>query len=139
VPPAALWEALSRTEDYPRWWGWLRGFEGGALEEGRVTRCVVRAPLPYSLRFDVNLTRVIPKERVEASVTGDIDGPATLTVGPHPTGSEVHLSWAVELRSSFLRAASRLGRPLMQWGHEWVVDSGVDAFRREAIGPLLEP
>ena len=62
VPPSELWEALSRTEDYPRWWTWLRGFEGGALEEGRVTRCVVKAPLPYSLRFAVHVRRVIPKE-----------------------------------------------------------------------------
>jgi hypothetical protein len=96
---------------------------------------VVKAPLPYSLRFAVHVRRVIPKERVEADVTGDIEGPAELLVAAHPDGSTVRLSWTMELRSSFLRAASLLGRPLMHWGHEWVVDNGVEAFRREALTP----
>jgi hypothetical protein len=138
VPPATLWEALSRTEDYPRWWTWLRGFSGGALEEGRVTHCVVRAPLPYSLRFDVHVRSVDPGRSVDAHVTGDIAGPAALVVSSHPDGSSARLTWTVELCSPFLRRASVIGRPVMQWGHEWVVDTGVQAFRRHAIKPLVD-
>src|SRR2546423_57701 len=55
VPPAQLWEALSRSDDYPTWWTWLRRFDGDGLVEGGRPRCEVRAPLPYSLRFTVDV------------------------------------------------------------------------------------
>ena len=99
---------------------------------------MVRAPLPYSLRFNVHVRTVVPKERVDADITGDIEGPAALLISAHPRGSAARLRWSVELRSSFLRAGSVLGRPLMQWGHEWVVSSGVEEFRRQVIAPMLD-
>ena len=32
-----------------------------------------------------------------------------------------------------LLAGALFGRPLMQWGHEWVVATGVGQFRRRAL------
>jgi hypothetical protein len=32
-----------------------------------------------------------------------------------------------------LRVAARAARPMLQWGHEWVVNNGVEQFRRAAI------
>ena len=139
MPPAELWEALSRTDDYRDWWGWLRRFEGDGMVEGGRTDCVVRAPLPYSLRFAVTVRRLVPAELVDAEVTGDIEGPAQLALsGDGHSASVVRLTWAVDVKDPVLRAGAVLGRPLMQWGHEWVVDNGVEAFRREAITPLLD-
>ena len=135
MPPAVLWEALSRTDRYQQWWGWLRGFEGGALEEGRTTGCIVRAPLPYALHFAVTVERVVAAERVEARVSGDLEGPAVLEMGSHLDGSWAGLHWEMELRAPLLRAASVLGRPVMVWGHDWVVGTGVEQFRAKALGP----
>lgn len=133
MPPTELWEALSRTEDYPGWWTWLRRFQGDGLVAGGRTHCEVRAPLPYSLRFDVAIQTLEPARLVEAAVTGDIQGPARLEIEPADPGSAVRLVWMVEVRDPVLRAGAVFGRPLMQWGHEWVVANGVSQFRRRAL------
>ena len=118
MPPTELWEALSRTEDYPGWWTWLRRFQGDGLVAGGRTHCEVRAPLPYSLRFDVAIQTLEP---------------ARLEIEPADPGSAVRLVWMVEVRDPVLRAGAVFGRPLMQWGHEWVVANGVSQFRRRAL------
>ena len=135
MPPAELWEALSRTHEYPMWWSWLRVFESPGLVEGTVARCVVRAPLPYSLRFNVLVDEVVPEELVVARVEGDISGPARLEIAPLSAtgGSEARLVWEVEVRDRVLRGAAVVARPLMEWGHEWVVANGVNQFRRRAL------
>ena len=136
--PAELWQTLSRAEQFPRWWSWLRRFDGDGLsdglEEGARARCVVRGPVPYTLRFTVTVRRLVPRELIETDVTGDLEGPARLEILPDGSGSRARLAWTVELRDPLLRAASRFARPLMEWGHDWVVSAGLRQFRREALG-----
>jgi hypothetical protein len=91
---------------------------------------VVRAPLPYSLRFTVEVLEVVPNRLVDARVSGDLDGPARLEVAPRGDGSSARLVWAVEVRKPLLRSAARWARPAMEWGHDWVVSSGIRQFRR---------
>lgn len=130
VPPGELWATLSRTDRFQEWWPWLRSLDSAGLAEGSVSDCVVRAPVPYSLRFRVTVLEVTPALSVDTRVSGDLEGPARLDIAAHPDGSEARLSWELELRSPLLRRLSRVGRPLMEWGHNWVVDTGVRQFRR---------
>jgi uncharacterized protein YndB with AHSA1/START domain len=137
VPPAELWGALTDADRYRSWWPWLRRFDTGGqpLGEGTVARCTVRAPLPYALDFTVTVVEMVPERRLVASVAGDLAGPARLEVAEAPEGSRATLAWTVELRAPILRAASRIARPVMEWGHDWVVDSGVRQFRARALEP----
>jgi hypothetical protein len=43
------------------------------------------------------------------------------------------LAWEMELGRPVLRAAARFGRPVMEWGHDWVVANGVEQFLRRAL------
>jgi hypothetical protein len=95
---------------------------------------VVRAPVPYTLRFSVEVRRVVPERLVEAQVVGDLAGPARLEVAADPGGAAVRLAWELELRRRLLSTAARLARPVFEWGHDWVVANGVDEFRRKALG-----
>jgi uncharacterized protein YndB with AHSA1/START domain len=138
VPPEELWAALTATDRYRSWWPWLRRFDtGGAmLEEGTVARCTVRAPLPYALDFTVTVLQAEPGRSLVTEVRGDLDGPARLEITSSPPGgSTASLIWMVELRAPVLRAASVVARPLMEWGHDWVVDNGVRQFRDKALTP----
>lgn len=134
VATAELWRSLSRTDRFQEWWPWLRTLESDGLVEGSVSRCVVRAPLPYSLTFEVAVLEVVPERVVDTRVSGDLEGPARLDLAAHPDGCEARLSWELELRAPLLRAGSVVARPLMEWGHNWVVDTGVRQFRRVALG-----
>jgi len=133
VRPDALWSVLEQTDRYVDWWSWLHSLEGGGLAVGDAARCVVRAPLPYSLRFTVNVEEVVPTERVVTRIAGDLVGRARLEIEPTSEGCDARLVWALELRDPVLRPLATLTRPAMQWAHDRVVDVGLAEFRRRAI------
>jgi Polyketide cyclase / dehydrase and lipid transport len=134
VGPDELWAVLTRTGEFRRWWPWLREFSGDGLVPGGRSTCVVRAPIPYTLRFSVTVREVVAERLVDAVVDGDLAGPARLEVDPAGRGrSTARLAWEMELRRPVLRAAARPGRPVMEWGHDWVVTTGVEQFLRRAL------
>ena len=133
APPAELWSVLSRTGEFRRWWPWLRELSGDGLVAGGRSRCVVRAPIPYTLRFTVALTEIDPGRLVDAVVDGDLAGPARLELTAAGAGSTVRLAWEMELRRPMLRTAARFARPVMEWGHDWVVATGVEQFLGHAL------
>jgi hypothetical protein len=112
----------------------LRELSGDGLVPGGRSDCVVRAPIPYTLRFTVVVQELVPGRLVDAVVEGDLAGPARLEVAPAETGSVVRLAWEMELRRPVLRAAAHFGRPVMEWGHDWVVATGVEQFLGRALG-----
>lgn len=136
VSPDVLWAILTRTDDFQRWWPWLREFSGDGLVAGGRSVCLVRAPAPYALRFTVAVRALEKGRLVDAVVDGDLAGPARLEVRSNGRGSVARLSWEMELRRPALRVAARFGRPLMEWGHEWVVANGVKQFFRLALPPV---
>lgn len=131
--PAGVWKALSATDDYPRWWPWLRALDVDAFAPGATAQCVIRGPLPYTLRCTVHVLDMIPRERVVSEISGDLQGPARLDLSADHGGSLARLSWSLELRASSLRNLAVVARPAMKWAHDYVVNSGVDAFRRQAL------
>jgi hypothetical protein len=133
VSPETFWETVSRTECYPDWWAWLREFECAGLHEGSHTECVIRAPLPYSLRVSIDVERTVHPERVETRVSGDLDGPARLEISPTTSGCAARLVWSLELREPRLARLARFTRPVLTWAHDWVIDSGVRRFEQVAL------
>jgi uncharacterized protein YndB with AHSA1/START domain len=134
LPPDQLWALLSDTSAFPTWWPWLRAFDPIPLEAGASTRCVIGPPLPYVLTVDIAIAEVVTERLVRVDVAGDVQGPARLEVEPRDNGSVARLAWDVEVRRPMLRAAARVARPVLLWGHDWVVRNGVEQFRRRAIG-----
>jgi hypothetical protein len=141
LAPDDLWRVLTRTDDYAVWWPWLRAVDPGpgaaaagtALVAGTVARCAVRAPLPYTLHFDVHLERVEPGVGVDARVQGDLDGAARLELARAGAGSAARLAWTLELRSRVLRPLAALTRPAMVWAHDRVIEAGLRDFERRAL------
>jgi carbon monoxide dehydrogenase subunit G len=133
-----LWDALTDTARFSEWWPWLRSFEldGRAttgLARGSVAACAIKAPLPYTLEFQVHVEEVEPGRSIETRVTGDLRGPARLEVASAGEASTARLTWAVELEVPMLSAASRVARPVLVWAHDRVVSSGVQQFRDRAL------
>ncbi|HEX4778161.1 MAG TPA: SRPBCC family protein [Acidimicrobiia bacterium] len=134
VPPADLWSVMSRTDDFPRWWSWLRRCETDGLVPGALARCEVQAPLPYVLRFDVRVDRLEEGQLVETTVTGDLAGPARLEIdSADGAGSNARLAWALDVRAPLLRGLAAVARPAMLWAHDRVVAIGVAQFERRAL------
>lgn len=127
-----MWDAIQEVDQFEAWWPWLEEFrlEGGTLRAGSVLHGVVSPPLPYRMRIRVEITRCEPPTGMDAVIHGDLEGLASLEVRAREGGAEAEVAWTVEMMQRPMRLASRFGRPLLQWGHDRVVDMTVAGFRR---------
>lgn len=137
--PEEFWATVSQTERFPEWWSWLKEFHADGLHEGASARAVIQAPLPYSLRLVIHVERVIPGAALDARITGDLEGPASLEIAPAGDGCTARLSWSLVLRDRWLSRMSRVARPAMTWAHDRVVDVGVRQFERAALNGKRGP
>lgn len=127
-----VWRALESVWEYQRWWPWLRHFDARALAGGERWVARIRVPLPWALRFELDLRHVSAPEHVEASLSGDIEGTASITVACDGAGSTIRLQSALAPRHRLLRAVNRWAPPVSRFVHDRVVD---DAFRQFAERP----
>ncbi len=132
LPPDRLWDRMAEVDRFEGWWPWLSELrlEGNGLEEGAVLRGVVSPPLPYRMRLRIELGPCRRPEAIDATVGGDLTGTARLRIRATPEGSVVAMEWVIEVRQPVMRLAARLGRPLLQWGHDRVVAVTLAGFRR---------
>jgi len=132
LTPEELWDTIEQVDQFERWWPWLQDFslEGEPLASGSVLNGVVAPPLPYRMRIRVELTRVERPVAIAAVVGGDLEGEARLGLWSRGTGSRVEVAWTVEMMQRPMRLADRVAHPLLQWGHDRVVEVTVAGFRR---------
>ncbi len=124
-----VWAAMADTGRYREWWPWLVAFEAPGLARGARWDCTVQPPVPYRLRFALDLTAVDPGESVAAEVSGDVVGTAGLTLADGPAGTtEVRLSSSLAPGNRALRVVAALALPLARFGHDWVLDTGARQF-----------
>jgi hypothetical protein len=141
VSLADLWKTMGRLDCFTSWWGWLHEFsvEGPGLEPGTVLRGVVSPPVPYRMRLEVLVDDCVPEQRISAHVHGDLEGAAQLSFDGDDVESRAHATWKLEMMQRPMRLAARIAPQLLRWGHDRVVESTVEGFRRQLrheSGPL---
>ena len=94
----------------------------------------MQPPLPYRVRFTVHLDDVVPVRSVTATVSGEIVGTAALTIAPSGRGSSARLVADLGPEKHALRALSVALRPLVRFGHNWVLDTGARQFEQRSAG-----
>ena len=149
---AELWDRLQRVDAYTTWWPWLREFDGRSVAAGEVWTCTVQPPLPYSVRFTVAFDEVVEGEEVVTTIGGDIGGTATLLLLPGDDdpddpddpavtdgaadGSRLRLIAELAPQKRSMLALSVVARPLVTFGHHWVLDTGARQFAQGLGGSL---
>ncbi|MFF4488347.1 SRPBCC family protein [Streptomyces sp. NPDC001544] len=120
--PAAVYAALERPEDYPRWWPQVRSvirLDGGS---GVFT---IRSLLPYDMTFTARETRRDPAAGVlETALSGDIEGWARWTVSPDGPGTLARYDQAVDVTKPLLRRLAVPGRPVFRANHRLMMRAG---------------
>jgi uncharacterized protein YndB with AHSA1/START domain len=132
-----VWELISDVDRYKEWWSWLRIFDAQGLVASDEWRCEVQPPLPYPVRFRVQLDEVVAPQSVRARIGGDVIGTAVLTLEETATGCTACLVSSLAPGNATLRLVSRLAAPIARFGHDWVLDSGARQFVARAITPTL--
>ena len=156
IPPAAVWDAIEHSERFEGWWWWLGEFrlDGNGLVAGAVLHGLVSPPVPYRMRVTVHLDECEAPHRIDATVGGDLVGPAHLRLSALPApsltasssstrtgdgagiGARVEVDWSLEMMQRPMRLAARMAYPLLRWGHDRVVEATVSGFRRHVEAPM---
>ncbi len=125
-----LWQRLATVEDYSSWWPWLRRFDpGSGIACGARWQCEVAPPLPYVVRFTVQLDDVDEGRSIDSTVVGDIRGVARLELEPRDDRTtRARLVSSLAPAQPILRVVGRTARPVVEWGHDWVLDQGRRQF-----------
>ncbi|MFI1164038.1 SRPBCC family protein [Streptomyces sp. NPDC020801] len=122
APPAAVYLALERVEDYPRWWRQVRGV---TRLDGTTGVIRIRSLLPYDMTFTAREVRRDPAAGVlEVAMSGDIDGSARWTLTAHGTGTLARYDQVVDVRKPLLRRLAVPGRPLFRANHRLMMRAG---------------
>ncbi|MDG9718225.1 SRPBCC family protein [Streptomyces sp. DH24] len=122
APAPAVYRALERIEDYPRWWPQVREVRRTDVTSGIVR---IRSLLPY------DLTTVLREERrdaaagvLEVALTGDVEGRARWTLLPDGRGTLVRYDQEVDVRKPLLRRLAVPGRACFRANHALMMRSG---------------
>ncbi|WP_037860077.1 SRPBCC family protein [Streptomyces sp. NRRL S-340] len=122
APPAAVYGALERIEDYPRWWRQVREVRRTDATTGVVR---IRSLLPYDMTFTAREVRRDPAAGVlEVAMSGDIDGWARWTLTARGAGTLARYDQVVDVNKPLLRRLAVPGRPVFRLNHRLMMRSG---------------
>ncbi len=121
-PVPEVYDVLHDIRAYVAWWPQIRAIEEIDDRSGHA-RC--RSFLPYSLRL---LLRATVEDRdagvLEVDVDGDLAGWCRWRMEPTDAGGPATRLWfeqEVEARARLLRTTGRLGRPVLEANHAWMM------------------
>lgn len=141
VRPDELWETIEQFDRFESWWVWLRNFDADTdkLVADNVLHGTIHPPVPYRLHLDIRLEACRRPHVVQATIDGDARGSAEIRMEPVDDGTLVAVVWTLDMMSTPLRIAALVAYPLMQWGHDRVVEMAVAGFRRQALAGTARP
>ena len=131
APPDRVWEAIRSVESLSDLWSWLHVVDATEAELSSGVRLdgVVSPPIPWQMRVSVRMDEVVPGERIHATVSGDLRGPARLRILPEGSGSTVAVAWCMAMQQPAMRVAARVSRRPLVWGHDQVVATTIRSLR----------
>jgi uncharacterized protein YndB with AHSA1/START domain len=131
-----VWKIITEVRRLPEWWPMfkqanLRGTDE-TLRIGQTVDCVVRAALPYSLRFSLEIADLAPPTMMRMRSKGDLDGWGQWDLRPEDRKTAVAFIWDVRLTRPFLSRLSRLpfARDLLEKNHDAVMAQGFENLKR---------
>jgi len=128
APIQDVWDVVSASDRYPEWWkGVVEVVElepGGENGIGALSRLVWRSRLPYSLSFDMRVTRSEPPYLLEAHASGELVGVGTWRLYEGAAGTAAVYSWDVSTSRPWMNRVAALGRPAFACNHDYVMRNG---------------
>ncbi|MEA2151353.1 MAG: hypothetical protein QOD69_3183 [Solirubrobacteraceae bacterium] len=128
APIEPVWDLISSSERYPEWWKGVREVTelepGGENGVGTLSRFQWRSKLPYSLEFDLRVTRSEPPYLLEAQASGELEGVGVWRLYSNATGTAVIYSWDVDTTRRWMNRLAPVARRAFAWNHDYVMRQG---------------
>lgn len=143
APIERVWEEIHHAERWPSWWKYVAGVEelepGAADGTGKRMRLLFRTRLPYTLGFDVRVTRVQPPSELEAEATGELAGTGRWTLTPVAGGTLVRYNWDIRTTRRWMNLLAPVARPVFRWNHDELMRAGGQSLARRLGADLTGP
>jgi len=134
APAERVWEEIYHAERWPSWWKYVASVEelepGAADGAGRRMRLRFRTLLPYTLGFDVTVTRVRPPTLLEAKATGELEGTGRWTLTSADGGTLVRYDWDIRTTRPWMNLLAPVARPAFKWNHDALMREGGESLAR---------
>jgi hypothetical protein len=125
---------LNDSERYPEWWKGVQAVdllrEGDEVGVGQVTRFSWRSVLPYTLKFDMRVTRVEQPHLIEGEASGELEGRGIWRLFEGACTAVVY-DWRVRTTQSWMNVMGPIARPAFAWNHDLVMRQGGVGLARE--------
>lgn len=133
---ADVYEILINGNDYPRWWPlvYLAVEEldaGGEHGIGKVGKLLTKGKLPYTLRWQMQITEVRYPHGFVLDATGDFVGRGIWTFVQNGSDVDITFDWRLRAEKPLLRWLSFLMKPIFRANHQWAMARGEEALREE--------
>jgi uncharacterized protein YndB with AHSA1/START domain len=140
APIEDVFDALRESAAYPRWWKGVQSVEvlqpGDETSVGEVDRFTWRSVLPYSLVFDLRLTRIQRPHLIEGEASGELEGVGTWRLY-EGQGTAIVYDWRVRTTKLWMNLFGPLARPAFSWNHDIVMRQGGEGLASELGASLL--
>ena len=143
APIERVWKEIYHAERWPSWWKYVVGVDelepGAADGTGKHLRLLFRTRLPYTLGFDVRVTRVQPPSELEAEATGELAGTGRWTLISADGGTLVRYNWDIRTTRRWMNLLAPVARPLFSWNHDELMREGGQSLARRLGVDLASP
>ena len=140
APIETVFEVLHDSAGYPRWWKGVQRVEllepGDAIGLGERDHFTWRSVLPYSLGFDLRVTRVERPYVIEGHATGELEGTGAWRLYDGQ-GTAIVYDWRVRTTKAWMNIFGPLARPAFTWNHDLVMRQGGEGLAAELGVRLL--
>ncbi len=143
APIEQVWEEIYHSERWPEWWKYVVGVDelepGAADGVGKRQRLLFRTRLPYTLGFDVRVTRVQPPSELEAEATGELEGTGRWMLTSADGGTLVRYYWDIRTSKQWMNLLAPVARPVFTWNHDELMREGGESLARRLGVDLVLP
>ena len=143
APIERVWEEIYHAERWPSWWKYVVGVDeldpGAANGVGKHLRLLFRTRMPYTLGFNVRLTRVQPPSELVAEATGELEGTGRWTLTPARGGTLVRYDWDIRTTRRWMNRLAPVARPVFSWNHDELMRAGGQSLARRLGVDLASP
>jgi hypothetical protein len=136
-----IWQCIYEGEKWPSWWKGVKQVEvikrGGPDSVGMVMNHVWISALPYTLRFQIEITKVEPMKVIEVASKGELAGTGVMSFSTQGDDVIVRFDWRVDTTEWWMNLIAPLASPLFRWNHAVIMDWGAKCLAERLHVKLL--
>jgi uncharacterized protein YndB with AHSA1/START domain len=134
APTERVWDAIHDSERWPEWWRGVLAVDRLPSQvrddADEVRRYTFRGRLPYSLTFDMRVTRSEPPSLLEGRASGELEGTGTWTFSDSADGCEVRYIWDIRTTRPWMNLPIPFARPIFTANHDVIMRWGAEGLER---------